>query len=172
MGEDVPVEQDAERADVPATTRKQDPAAPLSRRFLRVERRHPDQGEHANRRQRLAGGGRKVSQAVRCGTRRGADDRWRRAIQRGGGVETNADLPRSEAALQGLDELLHPSDRRHYALPSTRPGQVRRTEQERRAEASRVAGISALECRAGEPPGGPRPQDARAPLFNGLEGPR
>ncbi len=125
------------------------------RRLIRVERRHADQGEHVNRRQRLAGGRCDVPQAFRGSAGRRADDRRRRAIQSRGGIETNADLARPEAPLQSVDELLHPSDRRHHALPCTWRGPLRRAKQERCAQASRVAGVSALKGRTDEPPGGP-----------------
>ena len=54
------------------------------RRLIRVERRHADQGEHVNRRQRLAGGRCDVPQACRGIAGRRADDRRRRAIQSAG----------------------------------------------------------------------------------------
>ena len=87
--------------------------------------------------------------------------------------ETNADIARPEAPLQGVDELLHPSDGRHHALRYTaREGHVRHAEQERCAEACRVAGVSAVERGTEQPPGRPKSQDSRTPLLDGLERPR
>src|SRR4029079_14864334 len=50
-------------------------------------------------------------------------------------------------------------------------GPLLRAKQERGAQARRIAGVSALEGRIEEPPGGPMSQHARAPMLDGLERP-
>ena len=87
---------------------KRIPRPHLRRRLPRVERRHANQGEHLNRRQRLAGGRCDVPQTFRGGAGRRAYDHWRRAIQSRDSIETNADLARPEAPLQGVDECCIP----------------------------------------------------------------
>ena len=77
----------------------------------------------------------------------------------------------AQATLQSLDELLHSSCRCHDAFACRSHG-LRRSTDERRAQARRIAGVHTLEGWAQEPPGRPASQHPRAPFFDGLERPR
>ena len=96
---------------------------------------------------------------------RRADDHRRRAIQPCRGVQSNTHLPVPQVSLQGINELLHPSCRRHDALPCRSPAASRSTQDERRAQARRIAGEQYPGGLDQEPPGRRRPI-TRAPHWS------